>query len=59
MPTGALLPGEEGELGEMVSEGLTSYFQSSEGAGAFKMALGTFMLVRARALGVGSSAARA
>lgn len=42
---GPLLPGEDGELGDMVAEEMHSYFQSPEGSGAFKSALGTYMLV--------------
>jgi len=41
-----LLPGEGAELGDMVAEEMHSYFQSPEGSGAFKSALGTYMLVR-------------
>lgn len=37
--------GEEGDMGEMVSRELMNYFQSPEGAGAFKLALGRYLMV--------------
>ncbi len=42
---GGLMQGEDGELGEMVATGLREYFESEEGRGAWKLALGKYMLV--------------
>ncbi|GFH24301.1 hypothetical protein HaLaN_22069 [Haematococcus lacustris] len=37
-------PVKEGELGEAVAKELGAYFQSEEGAGAFKLALRNFLM---------------